>query len=378
MVARGLPFRPLDLSVEQRVKVTNPSGNPEGYGTVMGPTYGETTIDGFWKDKFLSYGPSEVPPIRLTGPCTGQHLQGEGTPVTSAQEAVHLLESMVAEGQEVEVSWAFVLRRGYLKKFDTKIHNIHDVEWSATFAWISKARVNSVPMFGPPAGQLETGRSLFDRLARFARVLDTPRQLVAEHMASFRNTINAVAATSQAIDDSLSGLAAEASAATEINRVRGMLGGIAQSAQNVVDSVEAAGWAGMFTDIQRVLPFSDYNINRTDTGFWAQQRELDLAAIDPEELLQAQLYTRETITDARRLRDEAEARARAMATPVSESLGTYRAREGEDLRDVSRLYYGTPDQWRTLMLYNEMTTTELYPGQTIAIPRVDAQNTEAA
>jgi nucleoid-associated protein YgaU len=83
------------------------------------------------------------------------------------------------------------------------------------------------------------------------------------------------------------------------------------------------------------------------------------------------LYERETISDARRIRDESEARRRAMDASPGYTLGTYRAREGEDLRDVSRLYYGTPMQWRPIMLFNGMNTIELYTGQTIAIPRLD-------
>ena len=54
----------------------------------------------------------------------------------------------------------------------------------------------------------------------------------------------------------------------------------------------------------------------------------------------------------------------------SDLLGVYYARSGETLRDVSRAYYNAPDQWRELMLYNDLTTPELVAGQLVLIPRM--------
>jgi hypothetical protein len=89
-----------------------------------------------------------------------------------------------------------------------------------------------------------------------------------------------------------------------------------------------------------------------------------------------QLYVRETISDVRRLRDEAVIRQRALRDGPELVVGTYRAREGEDLRDVSIRYYGTPYQWRAIMIYNGLTETECYAGQLIAIPNLGVSTDE--
>jgi hypothetical protein len=135
--------------------------------------------------------------------------------------------------------------------------------------------------------------------------------------------------------------------------------------------MEARGWAGIFENPQRVLPFSDAILPSRGGDVWEAYYAQLLESVDPVAILEAQLYSRETITDARRMRDEAEARRRALEAGPGYTMGTYRAREGEDLRDVSTLYYGTPNQWRSLMVYNGLTTTELYAGQYVTIPRLD-------
>jgi hypothetical protein len=143
------------------------------------------------------------------------------------------------------------------------------------------------------------------------------------------------------------------------------IGSIRNIADTVSEKVQAQGFVGVMPDFDQVA-----------ASPWEQARESWLATIDPEEIFKAQLYERELITDARRLRDAAVAHQRAMSSSTSDTLGTYKAREGEDLRDVSQLYFGTPYEWRAIMIYNGLSSPELYGGQTIAIPRLDAVNPE--
>lgn len=380
LIGRGLPFRPLNLDAEQRVKITNPAGNPEGFGTVMGPTYGETQIDGFWKNKYIGTGATEQPAITLTQPRSpNSNAQGNttGTQVGSVQDAVQLFESIVAEGQLLEVTWGWVIRRGYLKKFSPKIHNIHDVEWSATFAWISKALPTTATLFDSNAGRLNTARGLRSLLDRLARIVDMPQSMMREYMDTYRNLITRIATAVVGIEEAAVGLIDEVSPAREVARIQALLGGIATAATDIVDTMESVGWAGIFERPQQLLPFASAILPHVTTPEWSATPEGErsyqqlLDAIDPVKILEAQLYVRETITDARRIRDEAEARRRALDSGPGYALGTYRAREGEDLRDVSQLYYNTPNEWRALMLYNGFTTTELYAGQYVAIPRLN-------
>jgi hypothetical protein len=75
LTQRAKPYGPITWEGEQRVKVTFPAGNPHGFATVQGPTEGETTIEGFWKDKFLDYGTGETAPINLYSRRNGAQLR---------------------------------------------------------------------------------------------------------------------------------------------------------------------------------------------------------------------------------------------------------------------------------------------------------------
>jgi hypothetical protein len=364
LTERAKPYGPITWEGEQRVKVTFPAGNPHGFATVQGPTEGETTIDGFWKDKYLGYNTGETAPINLYSRRNGAQL-GEATPVTSVADAVALFDSIRSEGQVLEVSWGYVVRRGVLKKFTQKWHNIHDCEWSMAFVWTSKSRVETSPLFGPPAGQRELGSSLRDKLAKFARAVDAPKRLADGFMSELRNDIAAIAQFTYDIDESISGSIDAVSPTQLSGGVLAAIGSIRNIADTVSEKVQAQGFVGVMPDFDQVA-----------ASPWEQARESWLATIDPEEIFKAQLYERELITDARRLRDAAVAHQRAMSSSTSDTLGTYKAREGEDLRDVSQLYFGTPYEWRAIMIYNGLSSPELYGGQTIAIPRLDAVNPE--
>lgn len=376
--SRGLPIGALELEGDQRVKVINPPGNPEGWGNVMGPKEGPTSISGFWKDKFIG---DTSRGGRACIEMTSQSVRGSGasgtgagsligTQVTSCVDATNLFDSIRREGQLLEVTWGYIIRRGYMTKFKQKWHNIHDCEWTIDFQWVSQARQNASPLYGPPAGQLEAGNALRELLRRFSRILDTPGQIVGPMMEDFRNTVNRINSFSSTLDESVSGFSSTASMADMGATIQSVFGSAAASAAHIKDSVEANGWPLLFSAPQRLLPFTSYLSPPTDEAGADAAALAALESIDPETVVQMQTYVRETISDARRLRDESIIRQRALDAGPSVVMGTYRAREGEDLRDVSRLYYGTPDQWRSLMIYNELDTTELYAGQLVAIPNI--------
>ena len=56
----------------------------------------------------------------------------------------------------------------------------------------------------------------------------------------------------------------------------------------------------------------------------------------------------------------------------TEVLKTFSAPANMDLRDVSSQFYGTPNEWRFLMTYNDLTNSKLVIGQTIVIPQLPA------
>lgn len=369
---RALPYRPLTMEGLQRVKVTFPSGSPEGHGTITGPTEEETEIEGMWKDIFIGTNLSGRPMILMMAPRSGANTAGEMTPVGTVVEAIELIDSMRTDGQQVEVEWGPIRRRGFIKKFRYKYHNIHDAEWSIQFIWTSKGAAPSRPSYGSVTpSQLDTGGSLRESVSRLLRVLDAPGEVVGSAMADFRNTINRVTDASIAIDQTVAGLFDTTAPRNIVGPIQGLLGNVVADATTVMTSFENSGWAGLFTDFRTIVPYSQHIATTNPRSAFDAADAQALNDIDPVQVLQAQLYASEGRRDARNLRDEAEIRRRALLTEDGTFIGIYRARGNEDLRAVSRLYFGTPDQWRQIMLDNALTESILEDGQELRIYRHD-------
>ena len=369
---RALPYRPLRMEGIQRVKVTFPAGSPEGHGTITGPTEEETEIEGMWKDIFIGTNLSGRPMILVNAPRSGANTAGEMRPIGTVVEAIELIDSMRCEGQQVEVEWGPIRRRGFIKKFSYKYHNVHDAEWTIQFVWTSKGAPPPRPSYGSVApSQLDTGGSLRESVSRLLRVLDAPGEVLAGPMQDFRNTINRVTDASIAIDQTVAGLFDTTAPRNITGPIQGLLGNVVADATTVMDSFEESGWAGLFTDFRTIVPYSQYTSTSNPTSAFDAADAQALEDIDPVQVLQAQLYASEGRRDARSLRDEAELRRRALLTEDGNFVGVYRARGNEDLRAVSRLYFGTPDQWRQIMLDNAITTSILEEGQELRIYRHD-------
>ena len=51
-------------------------------------------------------------------------------------------------------------------------------------------------------------------------------------------------------------------------------------------------------------------------------------------------------------------------------LGRYMARGGQDLRDVAAQFYGDSNEWRRLLSFNLLSSSELSSGQLLLIPTI--------
>lgn len=371
---RALPYRPLVLEGTQRVKVTFPAGSPEGHATVTGPTEEETEVEGMWKDMFIGTNLGSRPMILVMSSRTGSNTSGQMQPIGTVVEALELLDSMRVDGQQVEVEWGPIRRRGHIKKFKYKYFTIHDAEWSIGFVWTSKGTPSARPSTGSVApSQADTGGSLRESVGRLLRALDAPGQVVEENMAELRNTINRVTDASLAIDQAISGVADQTAPQSITGPIQALLGSCVANATSVMNAAENSGWAGMFTDFRRIVPYSQHVSRSNPTSAFDAADAIALSEIDPVQVLQAQLYGVDWKRDARAIRDEAELRRRMLLADDGSLLGTYRARANEDLRAVSRIYFGTPDQWRQIMLDNALTSSILTEGQEVRVYRHDTE-----
>lgn len=363
LIGRALPYRPFSLEGEQRVEIEYPSGSPEGTAQVFGPTEGDCTIKGYWKDKFLD--------------SPGTTFKLDGAAVLTAIEAVKTMDSFRVRGQRVRVSWGPVARFGHIKMFGQEWHNIHDVEWSLKFGWTARADsafTASLPVADGLGSSASAFRRLLDDLRRAVR---TPLGLAAEYSDLVNSHLDAMGALANEMDDLANAYAQTATSPLQtLNRIDSALSRFADLGGTLSDRLGAAMPPALFQGLLQRFTGSSAGAaalaaEAAEREAWiaADRYELAAEASSAHRLLLAQTLQQEAARAAKKARNEGTLRARMATARPGDIRAQHIAREGEDLRDVSALYYGTPSHWQALMLYNGLPSSDLEVGQDVLIPR---------
>lgn len=343
LVGRALPHRPLSLSGSQRVEMTKLPGSPTKTATVLGAEEKPTTMRGAWKDRFIDTsaasnprGVGDAPPVELNG-----------TPVFSVDSTVQLFDLIRRAGSLLEVTWFSVKRRGYLIEFRQDWHNAHDVEWEAVFDWIDQG--------DPEVAAVFVNKTSMGDAAASTRQAFVP---LLENEPLFRASPDLLAMlqeVSAAIDDAITGI--EDAISDVVYSVTWPLSVV----QGVISQLQ--------TIEEECTLMSDF-LQSQVAGAWYIGAPVEDQTI--EEKQEVQLFVREQLSLAKALqRTACEARTSIQADYSGDVLGTYVAREGDDLRDVSSQFYGTPFEWRRIQQFNDLESAELTAGQQITVPRIN-------
>lgn len=349
MVGRALPYRPFNLNGTQRVETTWYPGNPEATATVLGAAEEPTTITGYWKDKYLS-SLVEVGGGNTTGTGGNQTtpLVVSGERIETCRRAAQVLDDIRRQGQLLRVTWDEQVREGHLTKFEQDWHNVHDLEWRMEFTWIGRGENAGSPTF-----------------TQELSVSDT-----ADTLTQQNNALQAAAVPVFPI----SGLTNE--------DLTTRLADITRSVDQVSSTVTnlAANTLAPFDAARRTIAVTTALIDKTDSLIGALQARPargfnastpDINTLTMGQIIAAEAYVRGIISVARAMMRASVIRRQVLAASVqSELLGTYVAREGDDLRDVSFIFYRTPFEWRRLMTFNELLTAELAAGQFVLVPYI--------
>jgi hypothetical protein len=98
------------------------------------------------------------------------------------------------------------------------------------------------------------------------------------------------------------------------------------------------------------------------------------AEVTETQKIEGEVFKLEVKTWARGLKHfAAQERARLLREVGGDLIATESAKEGHDLRDLSKKYYNTPFEWRRLMVFNDKTTIELEKGEVVFIPKLNPQ-----
>jgi hypothetical protein len=341
---RGLPYRPYSLSGSQRNSDEWYNGNPVGVLQVYGSKEEPSTMTGWWKDVFIGEGASNghQPYAEVESPT-------EVSTLLTAAAIVDLVDDMRVKGQLLQVSWFNQVRYGIIEKFTHKWHTTHDIEYDIEFKWIGRdqADIKTVPFTNPTAAndladapnQIGTYTDQLDPAATSFSTAFGPsaQDIVIE--------IDAQTAVVQSLSDDLANAVVQIAQSTTTTsdaqrRVSGVLDGI---------KIESMALRDMFGDV-------------------ADGDRLNLGGTFADVLAD-----RSTMRQQAAIADQAATLAAAqqkkiIANVQSQVVAVFQARQNDDLRRVSTVFTGTPDNWQTIMLYNELDDDKLSSGQIVFVP----------
>lgn len=360
---RALPYRPFELSGSQRNTIEWYPGSPIGTLQVYGSKEETTVCNGQWKDKFLAgsagTAPAEVGRADTIGVQTliddiGQSIQAEvidsqARVLRTAIDLCTLVDDIRRKGQEIEVTWLNQVRRGIIERFTTRWETGHDVAWEIAFVWISQGESLSDIAFKSDASDLadlpNKMQSLMDE--EFAAEAAVVPQ-AGDRFADINGALQEAGAELQRLTDDLTDMVVQASATITapgeaVRRAVGILDGLKLTAE-LWWEIACDTADGVSLDLTELLSFGEV---------LAQRGEL-----------------RERAGAANEMRNlAAREQAKLLSSLNADVIRVFQARDGQDLREVSLTFFGTPDEWRSLMLFNNLTTSQLSAGQVVFVPQ---------
>lgn len=342
---RGLPHQPITFTGTQRAEFTWYPGNPEASVQVFGAEEQATTVRGEWKDRFIQESNSEH-----NGFTAGATL--EDRQLGSAIDVARAVDDFRRKGQLVRVNWQFFGRVGIITKFTQTLKWGQDVEYEIEFTWISQGDT-------PSAALLDSQLDLGEILALVKEQVANLREKYDENPFDFRSQIpealaDYVADIEDLRDQMIDTVASVGSTASPADRIVGRLAGLYSS---LTDST-----TGLADELRSTTPLGKFSVPGTPSY---------------GDLLSCELYEREFLDATRDIRRSAAIQLSSLSKQLEPNLlGTYFAKDGDNLRDVATAYYGVPGEWRSLLSYNSLDSSELTAGQLVLVPKLQSQFVE--
>lgn len=396
LVGRALPYRPFELTGTQRVTTTWLPGYADATATVLGPTEEPSVLIGYWKDRFI--GKEAAPGTAgsllsgavgalqsVSSVVSGGGLGPSSTPADSITEsgklvpdvraASSLMDDVRRQGQLLEVAWDTQVRRGFLKKFGQKWHNAHDMEWEMTFEWVGRAE-------RAPHPDAESASAL-SALGQLSRVLDDMKAIADEMTAINSGLYDAVNSTLQSLNTQFDTLSQAVSAVADFvslpsdaaRNTVGTLNAIVSECANMALLLDSLPYGGAHPDalpraragdVVGIAQALNEGLAVDDGGVGRLTFTQRMAAAGQIKDLQGKAREMESIAIDRRA---------TIALNLQDDLvAQVIARGGDDLRSISLQFYGSPHEWRRLMVFNGLSSPVVPNGALILVPKTSTQD----
>lgn len=297
------------------------AGNPEATLQVLGPEELPTTIEGWWKDRYLSADVS---------------VTGFDAPTTS-EELVAIFDAIRIAGQALRVSWGPHVREGVLTKFEVKPIRVEDHPWEAEFTWYKRDGVNAP-------------RATTDRRPES----EVRAQMTAMDDVSVQEPVTVVSSSSASFAASLTSIRGACGKAFDAVRT---IQGQAALPVNAVQQMTAAA-SSIRSEVETLL------VGLVDAPYLAHQLQDGVVAVLNVEGWRRSLGLR--VHDLRAtVQRQAQDFARRYRPPGSVVIVMP---AGTTLRKLAARYYGDADLWYRIAEANDITTSTPAPGTRLLIP----------
>lgn len=380
---RALPYRGLAFEGTTRAEVTWFPGNAVGSLQVMGTEESPTTANGQWKDRFIMSSTDEGVSVQPDGIALFN-----GQQVASAKALVDAVELIRSSGQLIKLTWDAFTRTGIIKRFKANLQRIEDIEWEMEFLWNSRGQVVT-PVTLPTSVVVESfaqkvqnlaaalkGRlkppAAFNLVAGFSKQLEALMSSIDDAALDIQNTATASIATLLSPVDVLENAIALAERAilSPLEAIQRSIAAAVQvqnKAQEIVDFVESVPSAA-------VVQLTSTEMTAFNAGYLPSPT----AAVPFATALGADQWRRGVKNAARALAVETAQDAEVLRQQQrSDLLAVFTARGSMDLRQVAQQFYGTVDEWRRIMQFNNFGSSELAAGQMVLVPKLSTDEINA-
>lgn len=376
---RALPYRPFTLSGSQRHDLTWYGGSPEGTLQIQGAKEDPTSIKGKWKDRFIkpisSLSSDELQELGFSSTRTlggtkaaGQNgefpAQLDGEPILNVRDLADLIDDIRKKGQHLEITWLDKVRRGILHRFLQSWFTAQDLEYEITFVWNSQEeRLSDIPVQTKNIDVSDSIQEIDNEIESITDIFgsgtDNPQQPSNALDIGLAGT--EVIQALNNIDDAI----------TDIKRASlDLENAVITNVQIITSPLETGKRAaGLFDFMKRRAAsitnlvsstFEAFALNTDSTFGERLRRRRELKEVRDSSI---------TITSIAAIRQQ---QMQKQLNP--ELIRTIIAVEGQDLRDISREIFGTPDSWRSLMVFNNLSSPKLEKGQLVFVPRTPPEH----
>lgn len=396
---RGLPYPPFELGVDQRIVTTWNPGYGQATATVLGSQDRPTTINGMWKDRFIqkpatkdtgsgitaTIAEARKQVVAISGALSGGFGEDaefkapvvkDGEDVPSVRDVVELFDSVLREGQLLEVRWDIHRRHGFLRSFVPSWLNVHDVEWEMTFDWIGKGENIDV------VAETESVATVYEELVAATEdieaILDEADAIVDELDDRVTSTLQSLVELVDMVKGAVNTVQRLVNLpSSAMRRTAATLNSIIARGKEISDDFESMPFALQHRDSQRADSFGSVTVRSAALGQSGTAGNVNY--LSPRQV--SAVSTISSASIAHRIKRAVRSlistaafrRAQIFRTLQTQLQDVYQAREGEDLRDVAARLYNDSGEWKRLMLYNGLTTPVLNGGQVILVPKVSAE-----